>query len=231
MQEIIKYQEIDAKVRKLENELASSANRKSASEMQQYLKDGQARLLKLEEVAANLTGQYEKATKLYNDFIQKLEALSKNVDEAGDEAKIAELDKTIENFMNTAENLENNLNVLANKIIAVNKEFEALMNKAKKAKHNLEIYKINYAKEREQLEPKINDLKSELAKQKSKVAPALLNKYNSKSESKLFPIFVAEINGSCGGCRMQISASRLSSLKADGVIECENCGRFIYSKQ
>jgi len=230
MQEIIRYQEIDAKLRKLENELASSANRKSAGEMQQYLKDGQARLLKLEEIAENLTAQYEKATKLYNDFVQKLDVLSKSIDAASDEVKISELEKTIENFSNTAENLENNLNVLLNKINAVNKEFEALMNKAKKAKHNLEIYKTNYTKEREQLEPKINELKNELEKQKSKVDASVLSKYNSKAESKLFPIYVAEINGSCGGCRMQISASRLSSLKDKGVIECENCGRFIYKK-
>ena len=68
MQEIIKYQQIDMQIKKLNNELASSKNKKGAGEMQQYLKDGQAKLLKLEEVAENLTKQYEKAVKLYNDL-------------------------------------------------------------------------------------------------------------------------------------------------------------------
>ena len=55
MQEIIKYQEIDTKIRKIKNEIESSKNKKGAAEMQQYLKDGQAKLLKLESVAKNLT--------------------------------------------------------------------------------------------------------------------------------------------------------------------------------
>ena len=229
MQEIINYQKIDSELRKLENELVSSKNRKGAAEMQQYLKDGQNRIMKLEEAAKGLAAQYEKAIALYNDFISKLEQLAKNA-ETVEEAKAEELETAISNFMNTSEVLENNINILGNKISAVNKEFEGLMNNAKKAKHNLEIYKANYNAERQKLEPEITKLKSELAKQKSKVEPALLAKYNAKSESKLFPIFVPEAKGRCGGCRMEIPAGKLSDLKSKGAIECENCGRFIYAE-
>lgn len=227
MQEIIKYQEIDAKLRKLESQLYSSANRKNASDMQQYLKDGQARLIKLEEVSKNLTEQYQKATKLYNDFVQKLETLSKNV-ESATEGKTEELEAMINSFNQTAETLDNNINILGGRMMNASKEFENIMNNAKKARHNLEIYKSAYNKEKEQLEPEINRLKEEKNKQKAKVDPKLLAKYNSKSESKIFPIFVPETKGRCGGCRMEIPAGKLSDLKSKGAIECENCGRFIY---
>ena len=66
MQEIILYQELDSKIRKLEQELASSKNRKGATEMQQHLKDGQAKLLKLENIAETLSEQYQKALNLNN---------------------------------------------------------------------------------------------------------------------------------------------------------------------
>ena len=65
-------------------------------------------------------------------------------------------------------------------------------------------------------------------KQKAKVDPKLMAKYASKSEGKIFPIFVPETNGRCGRCRMEISASKLSDLKSKGTVECENCGRIIY---
>lgn len=227
MQEIIKYQEIDSSLRKLEGQLAMSANRKSASEMQQYLKDGQNRLMKLEAVAQNLTEQYQKALRLYNDFVAKLEVLTKNINDMSGE-KSEELEITIANFMNTSDTLESNINMLANRISATNKEFEALMNNAKKAKHNLEIYKANFNKEKEKLDPEISKLKNELAKQRAKVDSNLLAKYNAKAESKLFPIFVPETRGRCGGCRMEIPAGKLSNLKKNGAIECENCGRYIY---
>ena len=229
MQEIIKYQEIDTKIRKIKNEIESSKNKKGAAEMQQYLKDGQAKLLKLESVAKNLTAQYEKAVKLYNDFVNKLEALTKSVDSANLE-KMPELENTIKSFMNNSETLENNINALATKIAQANKEFESVMNNAKKAKHNLEVYKSNYNKEKEKVEPEINKLKEELSAQKAKVDPTLLAKYNAKADGKIFPIFVSESSGKCGGCRMEISASKLSDLKSKGVIECENCGRLIYNK-
>ena len=53
-----------------------------------------------------------------------------------------------------------------------------------------------------------------------------------KREAKKFPVFVALISNKCGGCRMEISASKLGQMKTNeyGVIECENCGRFIYKK-
>ena len=229
MQEILKYQEIDAKIRKLNQELSSSKNKKGAGEMQQYLKDGQAKLLKIEEIAENLTKQYEKAVKLYNDFVNKLELLTKSV-ESVELAKMAELENTINTFKTNSETLENNINALANKINQANKEFETLMNNAKKAKHNLEVYKTNYAKEKEKIEPEIARLSKELLDQKTKVNPSILAKYNSKSEGKVFPIFVPCADGKCGGCRMEISAGKRSDLNAKGVIECENCGRLIYNK-
>jgi len=229
MQEMIRYQQIDMQIRKLNAELASSKNKKGAGEMQQYLKDGQAKLLKLEEVAENLTKQYEKAVKLYNDFVTKLETLNKSVESLNVE-KVEELENTINNFKANSETLENNISALANKINQANKEFEVLMNNAKKAKHNLEVYKANYNKEKAQIEPEIARLSKELLDQKAKVDKNLLAKYTQKSEGKAFPIFVPETDGKCGGCRMEISASKRSDLKSKGVIECENCGRLIYLK-
>lgn len=227
MLEIIKYQEIDAKIRKIESDLASSNNRKGATDMQQYLKDSQVRLMKIDEVAKNLTEQYQKAKKLYDEFITKLEALSKSVEQA-DKEKASQLESTIANFISTSEALDNNLAVLQNKISNLNKEFEAVFNNSKKARKNLEIYKASYNAEREKVEPELKKLIEEKNKQKAKVDPKLLAKYNSKSESKIFPIFVPEVKGRCGGCRMEIPAGKLSDLNNKGLIECENCSRVIY---
>lgn len=228
MQGIIEYQEIDAKLRKLEGELRSSTNRKNAGEMQQYLKDGQAKLVKLETLAKTITEQYNQATALYNEFINKLETLVKEV-EKSDASNADSLGATLSKLSATAENLDAHIGALQNKIVSINKEVENLMNNAKKAKHNLDIYKANYNKEKEKVEPEIAKLKAELEVVKKKTKPELLAKYLSKSEGKVFPVFVSAVNGNkCGGCRMEISAGKMSVLKDKGFIECENCGRIIY---
>lgn len=228
MQDIIQYQEIDAKLRKLESELKTSSNRKNAGDMQQYLKDGQAKLVKLETLAKNASDQYNQATVLYNEFMNKLEALAKESEKV-EISQLEALSGTLSKLSATADNLDSHISALQNKIVSINKEVENLMNNAKKAKHNLEIYKMNYNKEKEKLEPEINKLKEELEVMKKKIKPELLAKYISKSEGKVFPVFVSALNGNkCGGCRMEISAGKMSALKDKGFIECENCGRIIY---
>ena len=228
MQDIIEYQEIDAKLRKLESELRSSSNRKNAGDMQQYLKDGQAKLVKLEALAKTVSDQYNQATSLYNEFVNKLEALAKEAEKI-DGAQMEALAGTLSKLSSTAENLDSHIAALQNKIVSINKEVESLMNNAKKAKHNLEIYKMNYNKEKEKVEPEINKLKAELEIVKKRIKPELLAKYTAKSEGKVFPVFVNALNGNkCGGCRMEISARKKSALKDKVFIECENCGRIIY---
>lgn len=227
MQEIIKYQEIDINIKKLENELRSSVNRKNAADMQQYLKDSQAKLVSLDANARALAEQYEKATAIYNDFAAKLENLIKEIDKAPAD-KVDALNAMVEKFSADAVKLDNHISTLQGRMNAVARDVDAIMNNAKKAKNNLEIYRTSYAKEKEKIEPELNKLKQELAAQKSKVPADLLAKYNTKSDGKILDIFVPEINGRCKGCRMEISAGKMSTLANNGIIECENCGRFIY---
>lgn len=227
MQEIIEYQEIDARLRKLEGELRSSQNRKNAGDMQQFLKDGQAKLVKLEAIAKTISDQYDQAVLLYNEFVSKLETLMKEAESVSGEEAVA-LNATLAKLSQTSENLDNHISTLQNKVVAINKEVENLMSNAKKARHNLEIYKMNFNKEKEKLEPEILKLRANLDSLKKKLKPELLAKYNSKSESKIFPVFVVALNNKCGGCRMEISAGKMSILKDKGFIECENCGRVIY---
>lgn len=227
MQEIIKYQEIDMNIKKLDAELKSSANRKNAAEMQQYLKDSQSKLVSLDENAKALSDQYEKAVAIYNDFVSKLENLVQEVDKASVD-KIDSLNGLIDKFSADAKKLDNHISTLQGRMNAVARDVENIMNNAKKAKRNLEIYRAEYLKEKDKIEPELNKLKAELEVQKKKVSADLLAKYNTKSDGRVFDIFVPEINGRCKGCRMEISAGKMSKLISDGIIECENCGRYIY---
>jgi predicted nucleic acid-binding Zn-ribbon protein len=79
------------------------------------------------------------------------------------------------------------------------------------------------------MDAKIAELKEKLSEQAKKVDKTLLAKYKQKSAERI-NVFVEEVAGKCGGCRMEISASKLNTLKANGFIECENCGRIIYTK-
>ena len=229
MQELLKYQDIDIKLRKLQSKIDESENRKNATEMQDYVKRCLAEITNLEQVAKTLNEQYQKSIAKYNEFISKLESLEKSIESSSDDT-LAALQSTLQSFAKNAEVLEGNIEMLAKKVEATDKKYELLMSNATKARKKHDAYKAEFLKEKAVYEQEIQKINAELVKQGSKVNPTLLAKYKVKSDGKKLPVLVPETNGRCYGCKMEIPARRMSDLDKNGFIECENerCGKIIY---
>lgn len=228
-QEILKYQAIDGELIKLEKELANMPERQKATEMQNQLKAGQNRLSVLEQNAQKTMDNFSKAKAYYNDLLLKIEALSKGIEGSSLE-KIKELQKAKNNFYQMLEKLEKELSKISTQLNIVNNEYNSIIKNAKIAKTNLDNYKVKFADAKAKLEPRIEELNKELKLAAKNVDAGLLAKYLQKRETK-FPVIVKNISGTCGGCRMAISASKMGEFTARGYIECENCGRFIVDQK
>ena len=227
IKEMLEYQKLDGEIRKLKSELAGNEDRKNATKMQDFLKDGQNKLVSLEKTSEKLVGLYKKATAAYNDFAEKLEKLLKEGMGNTPEEVTTRLEKA-NAFMVASNKLEKDLESLMASLSKVNAEFDSLMKNSKTAKANFEVYKSRYNDARAKIEPKINEIKAKLDTMKSSINPEMLAKYNHKAESK-YPVFVPVKDNRCGGCRMEISGTKLKQLKETGYIECENCGRIIFN--
>ncbi|MBR4406849.1 MAG: hypothetical protein IKT27_00860 [Clostridia bacterium] len=44
----------------------------------------------------------------------------------------------------------------------------------------------------------------------------------------MVPVYVPELNSSCGGCMMELPSAQIEKFARDGVLECENCRRIIF---
>ena len=225
IQEILKYQEIDGKLLKLEKELKNMPEIQKEADMKTALKNGQNRILMIEKNAQKTTENFAKAKAYYQDLVIKIETLSKTVDEM-DYNKIKEMQQAKNNFYQMLEKLEKELAKISAQLTMVNNEYLAVIKNAKNARANLELYRSKIAEARAKYDPQIEALKKELAEEEKKVDKKILEKYKAKRESK-FPVIVGVVNGTCGGCRMAISASRKQEFDKTGYIECENCGRII----
>ena len=226
MQEMLKYQEIDSKIKKIESDILASESRKNAAKMQQYLKDSQAKIMRLEESSGKVVDTYKKATTLYNDFVDKLSELNKKIEGSSLE-NIEGLKELVSKYYDILSKLEREISNLSNQIISINKEFDLVMKNARTAKKNLDIYKNEYNQLKLSKQPEVDAFKKELDQLKTKISPDLMKKYLAKREGK-FPVFVPEKDGRCGGCRMEIPGSKLNELAVNGKVECENGGRVIY---
>ncbi len=231
LENILKYQEIEGKLVAEEAELSKSKDREKASEISQLLKNQHNRILVLEGQAQKVNDSYKKAIAKYEEFLKKLEVLEKEMENA-DASKTSVYEKAYKDFASIANTLEKDIANIYNHIQQISKEYEEIIKKSKEDRIKFDKYKAAFNKLKAEKEPKIEALNQELRDTKEKVDSKLLNVYLQKRETKKFPVFVALISNKCGGCRMEISASKLGQMKTNdyGVIECENCGRLIYNK-
>lgn len=228
MEQLLKYQDIDMQIKKLENEISGSEERKKATEMQQYLKEYQTRLIKYDTLSETVYNNYKTVIAVYEDLAKKIENISKLSEKASEE----KVDELITGIAATNENLakiEKEIFNVSNQMQAISKDVENILKNAKTAKKNLILYRDAYSKIKQAREPEIEKLKKQLASQETKIDKKLLSKYLAKHNDKNLPVFVAENSGRCGGCRMEIPGSGKKYLQEKGYIECENCGRIIYN--
>lgn len=225
IEELLKYQQIDGELRKLQKQLASLPERQKATDLQNQLKSGQNRLAIVEQNAQKATENFAKAKAYYDDLFLKIETLSKSINDA-DINKVRDLQRAKSNFYQMIEKLEKELSKINAQLTMVNNEYNSIIKNAKIAKTELDAVKVKFAEEKQKLEPQIEKLKAELSAQSKKLDKQALDKYFAKRENK-FPVFVKNINGTCGGCRMAISASKMREFSTSDYIECENCGRII----
>lgn len=228
MKNMLKYQELDNEILRLETELKQSSERKNAVKMQQLLKDCQSKLLELNDKSKVLCEEFEKYKKVFNQMAENLEVVSRNVANK-DEKKIDGLIEANDAISNNLMRLEKKISAIISECDKVKTEYESIKNSARQAKASGQKSKESFAVIKAETDAKIAEIRKELGALEKMVDKTLLSKYKHKRAEKT-NVFVPELKGTCGGCRMGISASKKSKLKADGMIECENCGRIIYSE-
>ncbi len=228
---ILEYQSTEAELISAENEIVKSADKEKAAASKNKMQTYKARLLEIDKSAVKINASFVKAKEKYDEYLKKLDALDKEIENA-DETKIALYEKAYKDFHSVANSLEKDIATIYGVIQQIDAEYKDLLAKFQKEKVIFLKYKAVYDKLKSEKEPKINELTSKLDAMKKSVASELMHIYLQKREGKLFPVFVALNANKCGGCRMEVSASKLGSMSANkfGIIECENCGRFIYKK-
>ncbi len=228
MKELLSYQDLDIEIKKMERELQENSDRQNALKMQQYLKDCQAKLIQLGDKAQNIVNAYHQYKDVYTKMAQNVELISKNAN-SSDENKLNGLLDATASIIENLNKLEKEIASVIASCAALDNEQVSIMKNARTAKVNMEKYKENYASAKKIQEEAILAKKKKLEELGKTVNKDLLAKYKQRSAEKN-KVFVPVVSGKCGGCRMEIPAGKMNILKTSKFIECENCGRIIYSE-
>lgn len=225
---LLKYQTRDFEVYKLERQLKECESKKLLNKAIQIAKVSQQKSIQLEKQAGDLTNEFNNLKKLLEQNIAKLSVMSKTNYE-----DLTALD--LENFQTALSDMASNISILENKFSYLAKSINIVLTDFEREKKAYHAAREEFAKNKEAFEkeealvnPKIEELKKELAGLEKGLDKDIIAKYKAKRQDNKFPIFVPLMNIACGGCQMELSLSTIERFKEIPVIECEHCRRYIY---
>lgn len=227
------YQELDLKMDELNDQKKNSPLRKELYRSIRYLKNQQKNIEKL-------NNDIDKKNHVYNRILHDFVSISnslKQVEEvlnSGDINSFKQLDQIEKKILEAEEKLtekKRELTVLMQDMNSLNKKLQVITTRLQKGKKVYEKNKEDYDLAVKELDNQYKELKAKRDRYKVELNNALLKKYESIKNSHA--TVMAEIDQDrCGGCNMALASLVIQNVKDNArVIECENCGRILYSRK
>ena len=228
LQAILKYQSIDGKLAKLENELAESEERKKYAKLRKFLKTAPEKLDSLETKAVSLKAEAAALTKKYEQVETQLGDFE-NLDELiSGGADIAFYKKKAQSVAEQLRKLKADLNALAASIKATDAEYQDLKKKVIAAQKQYDAAKKNYETLEATRADERDAIKKELAAAEKELPAEVFARYQTKRKEKIFPVVGEVAGGRCPFCSMEFPIAARGKLAAG--VECDMCHRIVFGE-
>lgn len=233
VKELLAYQEEDALLRAIEQELQGSEERKKMAQARKFLEGVDENLAALDKKAKDLAGLYESISAKHKELGETLKEIAGAVEGCEDENAASYLQKKTEELLGRMNALQAQASALTEDINAVLRSYQKLKANTKAMQAQYKEFKVKYDELKTGREEERKAIESKLAALEKSVDGALMEKYKAKRKDKMFPILFeakGEKSNMCGKCLMEISMADVNKLKGGEVIECDNCRCLIYKK-
>ncbi len=230
LQAILNYQEVDAKLYKMERELAGSEERKEYVKVKKFLETAPEKLDALEAKAQALKAEAEGLEKQYAKLEETLKDFENLDDLVAEGADVSFYKKKAQSVVEKLKKVRADLTALIASIKATDEEYKKLKKQVlsveKKAPEIIKVYKELKAKKDEEKKP----LEAELSVLAKEISAEMLEIYKTKRKEKIFPVVGKIVGNRCPYCSMDLPLAAKNKLSAKGWIECENhlCNRILF---
>lgn len=228
LQQLLEYQKVDAELRKIEQSVAGSEERKKFMQAKKFMESARERLEAQDKRAAELRG-------LREELVRRTEEIARQI------AEYADIDEMVGEEGGDIQFYKKNAQALLDRLRAVKGELAKLTADVTAAVEEYEKFKkqtIAMQKQGEEYSKKFKELKNSRAAEADAIAkkltelskeiPAdLMARYQQKRKEKIFPIIVPLTNDRCV-CGMDFPLAQQGKLAGGNVVECEHCRRFVY---
>ena len=230
VQAILSYQEADAKLYKLERDLASCDERKEYVKIKKFLESAPEKLDSLEATAVALKAEPAQLEEKYAREEESLKDFSNLDDLIQEGADVSFYQKKVLSIVELMRKLKSDLNQLMENVKATDAEYQKLKKQVISAQKQFPDAQEKYKVVKASKEDERKAMEAEVKKLEKTVPAELLEKYQTKRKERIFPI-VGELTGNrCPFCSMEPPLAARNQLTGGGTIECDNCRRIIFGK-
>ena len=227
---MLHYQEIDAKLYKLERELAGCEERKEYVKVKKFLETAPEKLDSLEVKAAALKSEAAEIAKKYAQTEETLKDFE-NLDElVQGGADIAFYKKKAQSIVEQLKKLKADLNTLTTNIKATDAEYQKLKKQVIAAQKQYADVSEKYKAVKASREAERKEIEAELATATKGISAELMEIYQTKRKERIFPVVGEFVGNRCPYCSMEPPLAARNKLTGGGYIECDNCHRIIFSE-
>ncbi|MCL2751827.1 MAG: hypothetical protein FWE62_03625 [Firmicutes bacterium] len=227
---ILKYQEIDLRVRKHEMNIERSEDYKRAKAAQDVFQAAKKTSEECEKKAEEAVAHFAKLQSFLADIERKTEELDSEKPSA---ENYGVLKDSVDKVYKSLSKVEGDLDIINKRITDVGKNYDDSLKKGKTARTAFNDAKAKYMDLKTAEDAEIDKLRAELDKIAQSVEPALYERYRALRKDKVLPAVICvdtkQSGLTCTGCMMELSVNAKSRLTSVGMIECENCRRLIIS--
>lgn len=228
VENLLKYQEADSRLLKVEQKLNSSDERKKYMQARSYLTKASEKLDQIEAKAQELKNNIDRANEKYNELTETLKDFD-HLDELVEEGNaISFYKKSAQALSDDLKALKAEINSLTSAIKAQVEEYQALKKNVIAAQKEYPVLQAAFKKYKDSVQAEAENIAKELKVLAKDIDADILKKYQAKRSERVFPILCQLHGDVCPMCGTSLSIAEKENASSGKVIECENCHRFLY---
>ena len=229
MKTIFEIQKIDGQILQLKKQISDSPANKRTKELIDFMHEGRSFIAKTNKYAETLINELNTLQAKYTNAVSKTEIVTKQSVDSIAEENLTDTLTEVSGLSAEIAKLENRIKALTENITHLIQDYNNAMNKLRVAKEQIAKLKTESASISDKLTPQIQSLEAQKKELEVKADAEKLKLYSKLRAENIYPVFVHIKGNQCGGCHMELSLNFIERLKTKGMLQCEECHRYILS--
>ncbi len=225
--ELLEYQKVDGEMRKLEQEIAASEERKKYIQAKKFMEVARDKLDAQDKRAVEFRNLRDDLAKRVEDITHAIAEFSELDEMLEEGADVAFYKKNAQSLLEKLRSVNAEMNKLIAEAAAASEEYKKFKEQTIAMQKQYKEYSEKFKALRDSHAVEVKDITTRMAALAKKIDPKILEVYDTKRKERIFPI-VVPLNGEFCVCGRDFPLAQQGALAGGNMVECENCHRLVY---